>query len=78
MKIKFDLTKPLNNRAVEVAVKCAECRVPKYEPLDSDKWYGISINSFLVGGGDGYSVIADNHRNRVIGKLYRKSLNIFI
>ncbi|KAJ9579594.1 hypothetical protein L9F63_004779, partial [Diploptera punctata] len=69
IKVKFDLRNEVNNRAVEVSVRCAECRVPKFEPLDPEKWYGIAINSYLVEGGDGYSVIADNLQNHFIGRV---------
>lgn len=69
IKVKFDLRKPVHNRVVDVAIRCAECRIPEYEPVDPEKWYGVSIISFLVTGGDGYSVITDNHRNRIIGRV---------
>ena len=67
IKVTFDLNKPEMERVSSVAVKCAECNVPQYEPLDLEKWYRIALCSFLVTGGDGYTVIADNARNHVTG-----------
>lgn len=63
----FDLNKDVMERVTSVAVKCAECNVPKYEPLELEKWYRVALCSFLVTGGDGYTVIADNARNHVPG-----------
>jgi len=67
IKVTFDLNKNGTERVSSVAVRCAECNVPQYEPLDLEKWYRVAINSFLVTGGDGYTVIADNARNLVTG-----------
>ena len=67
IKVTFDLNKPEMELVSSVAVKCAECNVPQYEPLDLEKWYRIALCSFLVTGGDGYTVIADNARNHVTG-----------
>jgi 5'-nucleotidase len=65
--VTFDMNQPVMNRVSSAAVRCAECRVPKYEPLDPEKWYRVALCSFLVTGGDGYAVIANNARNHVIG-----------
>jgi 5'-nucleotidase len=67
IQVTFDLSRPVMDRVVKVAVRCAECRVPVYEPLDLEKWYRISLVSYLVTGGDGYTVIANNLRNHVSG-----------
>jgi len=67
IKVTFDLNKPVMERVSNVAVRCAECDVPQYELLDQEKWYRVALCSFLVTGGDGYTVIADNARNHVTG-----------
>jgi 5'-nucleotidase len=67
IQVTYDINRPIMDRVVKVAVRCAECRVPVYEPLDLNKWYRISLCSFLVTGGDGYTVIANNSRNHVTG-----------
>lgn len=69
IKVTFDLNKPVMERVSSVAVRCAECDVPQYEPLDLEKWYRVALCSFLVTGGDGYEVIVDNARNHVTGRL---------
>lgn len=69
IKVTFDLNKPVMERVSNVAVRCAECDVPQYELLDQEKWYRVALCSFLVTGGDGYTVIADNARNHVTGRF---------
>eukprot|EP00794_Sanderia_malayensis_P002836 gene2836-3279_t len=37
--ISFDVTQPVGQRVVDVKVRCSECRIPKYVPLDKNKTY---------------------------------------
>jgi hypothetical protein len=61
------MNKPVMERVTSVAVRCAECEVPQYEPLVLEKWYRVALCSFLAAGGDDYTVIANNARNHTIG-----------
>lgn len=67
--VTFDMNQPVMKRVSSVAIRCAECDVPHYEPLDQEKWYRVALCSFLVTGGDGYTVIANNARNHVTGRV---------
>ena len=55
------------NRVVDVWVRCTECDVPEYIPLDDEKVYRIVVNSYMADGGDGYYVLPENARNRYSG-----------
>ena len=44
---------------MSLSMLCTECRVPKYEPLDPERTYTVVTNSYMVGGGDGYSMIKE-------------------
>lgn len=33
--------------------------MPKYEPLDPEKKYTVVMNSYMVGGGDGFTMIKE-------------------
>lgn len=59
IRVEYDLSKPVNQRAVSLSILCTECRVPKYEPLDLDKTYTVAMPSYMVGGGDGFSMIKE-------------------
>lgn len=58
-QLEYDLTKPPGERVKKANVLCTECRVPHYEPLNRDKVYRIVMPSYLVDGGDGFSMIKD-------------------
>lgn len=57
--VVYNLSKPPNERVHEVMVRCAKCKVPKYEPLDPEAEYDVVVNSYLAGGGDKYYVFKD-------------------
>ncbi|XP_065223065.1 protein 5NUC-like [Planococcus citri] len=41
LRVMFDLTKPKNHRVASVAALCGDCDIPRYEPLEDSKTYGI-------------------------------------
>ncbi|XP_022100679.1 5'-nucleotidase-like [Acanthaster planci] len=69
MIVSYDLSKPPGRRVVKAEVRCTECEVPEFVPLDPDKVYKIVLPSFLVSGGDGYSMIRDNVIEHNYGNL---------
>lgn len=68
IRVEYDLSKPVNQRVVSLLMRCTECRVPKFEPLDPQKTYTVVMTSFMVGGGDGYSMIQDELLKHNTGK----------
>ncbi|CAH0402434.1 unnamed protein product [Chilo suppressalis] len=74
----FDGSRPVNERVINVAVRCIECDVPRYEPLQLDKYYRIVSQSFIGSGGDGFSMISNNRRNVTdIGLDYEVVMDYF-
>ncbi|KAF5885871.1 5'-nucleotidase-like isoform X1, partial [Clarias magur] len=59
-QLEYNLNKPPGQRVVKADVLCTQCRVPRYEPLVREKVYKVVIPSYLVDGGDGYSMIKEN------------------
>ncbi|KAM9341527.1 snake venom 5'-nucleotidase-like [Symphorus nematophorus] len=57
--VEYDLSKPANHRVVSLSMRCTACRVPKYEPLDLEKTYTVVMPSYVVGGGDNFTMIKD-------------------
>ncbi|XP_044230699.1 snake venom 5'-nucleotidase-like [Thunnus albacares] len=57
--VEYDLSRPVNERVVSVSMLCTKCRVPKYEPLDLEETYTVVMPSYIVGGGDGFTMIKD-------------------
>ncbi|KAI4899627.1 hypothetical protein NFI96_001498 [Prochilodus magdalenae] len=56
-QIEYDLSQAPGKRVKTASVLCTECRVPRYEPVDPNKVYRVAVPSYLVDGGDGYSMI---------------------
>lgn len=40
-------------------ILCTNCRVPHYQPVEDMEVYTVAVPEYLVSGGDGYTVIAD-------------------
>ncbi|CAB0040153.1 unnamed protein product [Trichogramma brassicae] len=56
LKVTYDLEKPKGSRAVDIQVRCGNCSVPVYEPIDPDATYKILIPNFMYLGGDGFKM----------------------
>lgn len=78
LKIVYDLTQPEGSRVVSIQVRCNECEIPIYEDLDEEKFYTIAVNSFLVTGGDGYTVLKENLINHKVGRVDIDVLTEFV
>lgn len=75
----YDLTKAPGYRVKEVLIRCSQCSIPKYEPLDMDATYQLVTNTFLIGGGDGYEVLSTHAKDFIpYGMiLYIITFNVF-
>lgn len=65
----YNLSQPEGSRVESIKVVCRECLEPVYEDLDYEKYYRVVILSFLVTGGDGFSVISQNLINHKVGRV---------
>ncbi|KAM3850580.1 5'-nucleotidase-like [Diretmus argenteus] len=57
--VEFDMSKAPWQRLKSLSVLCTDCRVPLYEPVQDDRVYKVVLPSYLVEGGDGFSMIRD-------------------
>ncbi|KAI1897398.1 hypothetical protein AGOR_G00082890 [Albula goreensis] len=67
--IELDVSRPPGQRVTGLNLLCTKCRVPRYEPLDPNRTYKLVMPSFLVDGGDGYSMIKDEKLKHDSGDL---------
>nr|XP_015838513.1 PREDICTED: protein 5NUC [Tribolium castaneum] len=65
LHVVYNKKKPAFERVVSVKVRCGNCSVPLYEPLDPKKTYGVVTASFLTNGGDGHEVLANAPNKKV-------------
>ncbi|XP_053398234.1 snake venom 5'-nucleotidase-like [Mercenaria mercenaria] len=54
MRVVYNLHKPVGQRVSSVEVRCLECDIPTYIPLNESDIYNIFASTFLLDGGDGY------------------------
>ncbi|KAJ8919180.1 hypothetical protein NQ315_012167 [Exocentrus adspersus] len=69
IQVVMNLTRPQGERVQSVKVRCQACTVPIYEDLDLNKMYRIVVPSFIVSGGDGYTILSDNIQNLKVGPV---------
>ncbi|XP_040921150.1 5'-nucleotidase [Toxotes jaculatrix] len=67
--VEFDLTKPPGHRVKSLSILCTKCRVPHYEPVQDEEVYKVVLPSYLVKGGDGFSMIKDEKLKHNSGDL---------
>ncbi|XP_008284579.1 5'-nucleotidase-like [Stegastes partitus] len=67
--VEFDLSKPAGNRVRSLSILCTKCRVPHYEPVQDETIYKVVLPSYMVNGGDGFSVIKDETLKHNSGDL---------
>ncbi|XP_012679397.2 5'-nucleotidase isoform X2 [Clupea harengus] len=68
-QVEIDLSKSPNNRVKSINILCTGCRVPRYEPLEDDAAYKVVMPSYLVDGGDGYTMIKEEKLKHDSGDL---------
>ncbi len=59
VQVTYDLRAPNGQRVVEAKIRCAQCEVPRFEPLAPETEYDILTNDYLIQGGDGYDMLEE-------------------
>ncbi|XP_072021463.1 snake venom 5'-nucleotidase-like [Amphiura filiformis] len=78
MWVTYDISREPNDRVVDVQVRCTECNIPEYLPLEENKLYKMVMPSFIADGGDGYDMIAEHGQNRYSGNLDTNVISDYI
>ncbi|XP_076612058.1 5'-nucleotidase [Chaetodon auriga] len=68
-QVEFDLFKPPGRRVRSLAILCTKCRVPRYEPVEDEAVYTVVLPSYMVSGGDGFSMIRNETLKHNSGDL---------
>ncbi|XP_059212984.1 snake venom 5'-nucleotidase-like [Centropristis striata] len=56
-QVEFDLSRPAGRLVKSLSIVCTRCRVPRYESVEAETVYTVVLPSYLVNGGDGFSMI---------------------
>ncbi|XP_077553630.1 5'-nucleotidase-like [Haemaphysalis longicornis] len=76
-RVEYNLTQPNGCRVVSIRVLCANCSVPKYEPLQWAKTYKIVAQNFIANGGDGFKILKEANVSDV-GPIEYEALEEYI
>ncbi|XP_017486162.1 PREDICTED: protein 5NUC-like [Rhagoletis zephyria] len=57
LHVTYNYQNEEGNRVTSVEVRCGECEIPDYEPLDDSKTYSIVTSEFLKDGGDQHELV---------------------
>uniref|UniRef100_A0A671URS3 5'-nucleotidase n=1 Tax=Sparus aurata TaxID=8175 RepID=A0A671URS3_SPAAU len=67
--VEFDLSKPSGSRVRSLDILCTQCRVPQYEPVEDEAVYTVVLPSYMMTGGDGFSMIKNETLKHNSGDL---------
>ncbi|XP_017045843.1 apyrase isoform X3 [Drosophila ficusphila] len=67
LRFLLDLKNSAGHRVSQVRVRCSECQVPKYMPLDPEGKYRLVVMEYLANGKNGFSVISEKAEDPEIG-----------
>uniref|UniRef100_A0A3Q4BQF1 5'-nucleotidase n=1 Tax=Mola mola TaxID=94237 RepID=A0A3Q4BQF1_MOLML len=67
--VEYDVSKPPGSRVRSLSIVCTKCRAPHYKPVEDETVYTVVMPSYLVKGGDGYSMIRDEMLKHNSGDL---------
>uniref|UniRef100_A0A2A4JW25 5'-Nucleotidase C-terminal domain-containing protein n=1 Tax=Heliothis virescens TaxID=7102 RepID=A0A2A4JW25_HELVI len=62
MRNVYNASQPVGSR-VTATIRCIDCDVPRYLPLDVDATYRVITQNYIGDGGGGYTVLSDNREN---------------
>ena len=59
LRVTYDLGRPVGRRVRRLEILCSNCSVPQLEPVLDDQPYRVVVPRFIVGGGDGFTMLRD-------------------
>lgn len=72
MRIVYNIKNEENNRVSSIDVLTIKKNIPRYEPLDPNKYYKFIVSSFIADGGDGFDILSKykkNHKYAIISRI---------
>ncbi len=60
LKVTYNLDRPEGSRVLDLQVLCNKCSVPRFVPIEDDVSYQFILPTYLVKGGDGYTMVKDH------------------
>nr|XP_034827690.1 apyrase-like [Maniola hyperantus] len=63
MRVVYNASAPIGSRVVSAGVRCVNCTVPRYEPLDTEATYRVVSQDYIAEGGGGFTMLANNREH---------------
>ncbi|CAK1541649.1 unnamed protein product [Leptosia nina] len=63
MRNVYNASAPIGSRVASTRVRCIDCDIPHYVPLNPESMYRIISQNFLGNGGSGFTMISENREN---------------
>lgn len=60
LRIVYNLQADPGKRVIQMLVRCSNCPVPEYQPLQQSQHYRLVVMEYLANGKNGFSLIS-NH-----------------
>ncbi|XP_049515005.1 protein 5NUC-like [Dermacentor silvarum] len=76
-RVEYDLRKNSGERVTSVSIICANCSVPKYQPIDCEATYKIVAADYVAKGGDGFK-FSDSAILSDVGPIEYEALEQYI
>ncbi|XP_030568581.1 apyrase isoform X1 [Drosophila novamexicana] len=67
LRIIYNLRAEPGQRLVRVLVRCADCAIPEYRPLQLSQHYRLVVMEYLANGKNGFSLISDHAQELELG-----------
>lgn len=59
------MKRAVGSRVHSVMIRCSDCKLPSYEPIQLDTQYKIIISKYLTNGGDLYNMFKEEIINEI-------------
>ncbi|KPJ11542.1 5'-nucleotidase [Papilio machaon] len=63
MRVVYNASSEAGSRVKSAHIRCIECDIPRYLPLDVNKTYRVLTQSYIGDGGGGYTMLSENREN---------------
>ncbi|XP_013184145.2 apyrase [Amyelois transitella] len=63
MRVVYNASLPVGSRVTSLGIRCIDCDVPRYLPIDTSATYRVVTQNYIGDGGGGYTMLSENREN---------------
>ncbi|XP_063833090.1 apyrase-like [Ostrinia nubilalis] len=65
MRVVYNISQPIGSRVASARIRCIDCDVPEYLPLDVNATYRVVSQDYIGEGGSGFTMLAEHRENLI-------------